>query len=284
MILVTGATGPVGGQVVAQLVEAGQRVRALTRDPKGARFSGDVDVVGGDLSKPETLRGIFDGVERVFVLLPTFGAPETGTCDGNVIEAAKDSGVQLLVRMSMIAVADESAEDAHTSFHCRGEQMVRESGVPWTFLRPGQFMTNAFSWAETVKNEGYVREPYAHIRQAPIDPLDIAASAVAVLTSDGHEGKAYSLTGPEAISIEEQAAVIARVTGKELRTINVAPDVARAEWFDEGYPPSMVDGIMRYMADDSGIHGHVSPCVAELAGRAPRTFEDWARANVDVFR
>ncbi|SDW09081.1 Uncharacterized conserved protein YbjT, contains NAD(P)-binding and DUF2867 domains [Saccharopolyspora shandongensis] len=283
MILVIGATGPVGSQVVGQLVERGADVRALTRDPKGARFSSAVEVVGGDLGKPETLADAFAGVDRVFMLMPTFGAPETRTYDGHVADAASRSGVSHLVRLSVIAAADDSADDPHTDYHRHGEQVVRDSGVGWTFLRPGQFMTNALSWAETIK-EGYVREPYAHVKQTPIDPRDIAASAVAVLTSDGHEGEAYSLSGPDAISIEEQVAIIAEVTGRTIRTINVPPGVARAEWLNEGYPAGMVDGIMKHMADETGIHSQLFGTVAELTGRPAHTFAEWAEDNIEAFR
>lgn len=284
MILVTGATGPVGSHVVAQLVAAGEQVRALTRDPKKARLPEEVELVEGDLADPETLKPAVDGAERLCVILPTFGAPETRTYDRNLLQAARGGSVKHLVRLSVIATQDDGAVDAHTSFHRDGEQAVRDSGIPWTFLRPGQFMTNALSWAETVKTEGFVREPFAHVKQAPIDPEDIAATAVTVLRSSGHEGKAYPLSGPEALSIEDQVAVLAGVLGRELKTVNVPPDVAKAEWLNEGYPEGMVTGIMRHMADESGVHGVVHRSVEEITGNPATSFEQWARKNVDSFR
>lgn len=284
MILVTGATGPVGSQVVTQLVEAKADVRALTRDPKAARFAPQVEVVQGDLGSPESLRKALDGVERLFALMPTFGKPEGRTYDQNLARAASDAGVRQIVRLSVLAAEAAQADDPHTAYHLNGEREVRECGVPWTFLRPGQFMTNALSWAESIKSEGFVREPYAHIKQAPIDPADIAACAVSVLTSDGHDGQAYPLSGPEALSIEEQVARVAEVLGSEIRVINVPPDVARAEWLDQGYPEMMVDGILKHMGDENGIHGKVFPGVEQLTGRPAVTFREWARSNVDAFR
>lgn len=284
MILVTGATGPVGSQVVAQLVAAGEQVRALTRDPKKARLPEEVELVEGDLGDSDSLKPALEGVERACVILPTFGAPETRTFDRNLLRAAEGGELRHLVRLSVIATQDEGAVDPHTSFHRDGEQAVRDSGVPWTFLRPGQFMTNALSWAESIKSEGLVREPYAHIKQAPIDPEDIAATAVAVLRSSGHEGQAYPLSGPEALSIEDQVAVVARVLDREIKVVNVPPDVAKAEWLNQGYPEGMVTGIMRHMADESGVHGQVHRTVEELTGRPATTFEQWVRKNVDAYR
>lgn len=284
MILVTGATGPVGSQVVAQLTEAKVAVRALTRDPKAARFTPEVEVVAGDLADQESLRKALDGVDRLFALMPTFGKPEGRTYDRNLAQAAAAAKVGHIVRLSVLAAENPQAADPHTAYHLNGEREVRDSGIPWTFLRPGQFMTNALSWAETVESEGLVREPYAHIKQAPIDPADIAACAVGVLTSDGHEGRAYPLSGPEALSIEEQVERLGEVLGREINVINVPPEVARAEWLEEGYPEMMVDGILKHMGDENGIHGKVFPHVEKLVGRPARTFREWAAENADSFR
>lgn len=284
MILVTGATGPVGRQVVAQLAEAKADVRGLTRDPKAARFAPEVEVVEGDLGDPASLREALDGVERLFMLMPTFGKPEGRSYDQNLARAASDAGVRHIVRLSVLAAAQPGSEDPHTAYHLNGERQVRDSGVPWTFLRPGQFMTNALSWADTIKSEGFVREPYAHIKQAPVDPSDIAACAVSVLTTEGHEGQAYSLSGPESLSIEEQVSRVAAALGREIRVVNVPPDVARAEWLEQGFPEMMVDGILRHMGDENGIHGTVFPHVERLAGRPARSFRQWADDNLDAFR
>lgn len=284
MILVTGATGPVGSQIIGQLVEAKVPVRALTRDPRGARFAPEVEIAAGNLGDQESLRRALDGVDRLFALMPTFGKPDGHTYDHNLVQAAIAAGVRHIVRLSVVAAESPQPDDPHTAYHLNGEREVRESGIPWTFLRPGQFMTNALSWAESIKTQGVVREPYAHVKQAPIDPRDIAACAVSVLTSDGHEGKAYPLSGPEALSIEEQVACIAEVTGRQINVINVPPEVARAEWLDQGYPVMMVDGILKHMGDENGVHGKVFPFVEELTGRPARTFREWAAEHADMFR
>ena len=284
MILVTGATGPVGSQVVTKLTEAKVDVRALTRDPKAARFTPEVEVVEGDLGDPDSLRRALEGVDRLFALMPTFGKPEGRDYDRNLAQAAAATGVRHIVRLSVLAAEEPQSDDPHTTYHLNGEREVRDSGVPWTFLRPGQFMTNALSWAETIKSEGFVREPYAHIKQAPIDPADIAACAVGVLTSDSHEGRAYPLSGPESLSIEEQVARLAKVLGREIAVVNVPPEVARAEWLEQGFPEMMVNGILKHMGDENGIHGKVFPDVEKLAGRPARTFQEWAAANADAFR
>lgn len=284
MILVTGATGPVGRETVKQLVAAGARVRALTRDPSKANFDRKVEVVAGDLGKPDTLADALAGVERVFVLVPSLRSAEGWSYDPNIAHAAKGAGVKRLVRLSVIGAQPPVEDDPYTAYHLAGERAIEETGLPWTFLRPGQFMTNALYHAETIKSDGLVRQAYLHVRQAAIDPRDIAAVAATVLTSDGHDGKAYPLSGPEALSTAEQANKIGEALGRPITTIDVPPDVSRDESLQMGLPVEMVDGILRHMADESGRGGQVYPMVKDVTGREARTFDEWVRDNLDAFR
>ena len=284
MILVTGATGPVGRETVKQLVAAGARVRALTRDPSKANFDPGVEVVAGDLGKPETLPEALADVERVFVLVPSLRSADGWSYDPNIAHAAKGADVRHLVRLSVIGAQPPVEDDPYTAYHLAGERAMEETGLPWTFLRPGQFMTNALYHAEAIKTQSLVRQPYLHVKQAAIDPRDIAAVAAAVLLGDGHEGKAYPLSGPEALSTAEQATKIAEALGREITLVDVPPEQSREESLAMGLPVEMVDGIMRHMADESGRCGQVYGTVREITGREPRTFGDWVRDHVDAFR
>ena len=286
MILVTGATGPVGRETVRQLVAAGARVRALTRDPSRAGFDPAVEVVAGDLGQPETLPPALDGVERVFVLVPSLRSADGWSYDPNIAHAAKGSDVRHLVRLSVIGAQPPVEDDPYTAYHLAGERAVEETGLPWTFLRPGQFMTNALYHADAIRTQSLVRQPYLHVRQAAIDPRDIAAVAVAALLGDveAHEGRAYPLSGPQALSTAEQAARIGAALGREIATVDVPPEESRAESLAMGLPVEMVDGILRHMADESGRCGRVYDTVREVTGRAPRTFDDWVADNLDAFR
>ena len=284
MILVTGATGPVGRETVKQLVAAGARVRALTRDPSKASFEPSVEVVAGDLGKPETLPAALSGVEKVFVLVPSLRSADGWSYDPNIAHAAKGADVRQLVRLSVIGAQPPAEDDPYTAYHLAGERAVEDTGLPWTFLRPGHFMTKALYHAEAIRTQSLVRQPYLHVKQAAIDPRDIASVAATVLLTDGHEGKAYPLSGPVALSTGEQAQAIARALGRELTIVDVPPDESREESLAMGLPVEMVDGILRHMADESGRCGQVYDTVREVTGKAPRTFDDWVRDHIDAFR
>ncbi|HLJ88101.1 MAG TPA: NAD(P)H-binding protein, partial [Candidatus Angelobacter sp.] len=199
MILVTGATGTVGREVVAQLLAAGEKVRALTRDPGKTRFDGAVEVVKGDLSQPETLLPAVQGADKIFSL--ALGL-QIGEQERSLAQIAKKAGVRQIVKLSVLGVGEGQASTrAIAEWHAAGERAIEESGVPWTFVRPGRFMSNAMMWRDPVRNQGKVFSNFADGKSPAIHPKDIAAVAVQALTTSGHEGKAYPLTGPEAFSI-----------------------------------------------------------------------------------
>src|ERR1700680_668219 len=208
MILVTGATGNVGRNVVEKLVAEGQEVRALTRDTARARFPDQVDVVSGDLSRPETLPAALKGVERAF-LFPVPGLE-------GFLDLARRSGVDRIVLLSSSAVTTEHPS-AIARVHLGNEQAVAQSGLPWTFVRPGAFMANDLRWAPGIKAEGVVRAPYGDATTAPIDERDIAAVVVTALLHDGQAGPSYALTGPDSLTQIERVQILAAALGQALR-------------------------------------------------------------------
>ncbi|MDP1806388.1 MAG: NAD(P)H-binding protein, partial [Acidimicrobiales bacterium] len=208
MILVTGATGKVGGQALRRLVEKGLDVRAFVRDPAKIEALGlGVETAQGDLDKPETIPPAMAGVDKVLVVAGGWDIPAE---DANVIAAAEAAGVGHVVLLSSLGV---EAAVASGPFHAPGEDTLRSSGLEWTILRPGFYMANAMMWRETVVGQGVVYEPTGTGRHAPVHPADVGDVAAEVLASDGHAGQTYELTGPEAISSADCAAALSAALG-----------------------------------------------------------------------
>ncbi|MFJ7498002.1 NAD(P)H-binding protein [Streptomyces sp. NPDC097727] len=277
----TGATSTVGRSLIDQLLNADAPVRAVTRHPSTAHLPPGVDVVQADLGDPAGLPAVLEGVDRVFLLS---NGPATPEHDANLTHAAARAGATHLVKLSSGRVDDSTATDPIPTWHRAGEQAVRDSGLAWTMLRPLGFMSNALHWADTVREHDTVYAPHGQSRIALIDPRDIAAVAAAVLTTGGHEGRVYRLTGPEALSPVEQVGILAEVLGRPLRHVETSPAAARQAILDQGVPAAMTDAIMALRAAalepfTSVLH----PDVEEVTGTPARTFRDWALRHRAVF-
>lgn len=284
MILVVGGGGPVGAQVVTQLLEQGEAVRATSRDPSKFECAPDASVVRADLDEPESIVEAFEACDQAFVVLPTMGGEAREHWDQTVVTAARAAGTERVVRVSVVAVEDESAKDEQTGFHRKGESTLADSGLKWNALRAGQFMSNALSWTESIKAEAFVREPFAHVKQAPVDPYDVASVGVACLTEAELPSGPLAITGPEALSLFEQVQIVASLLGQTLDVIDWDPSEARETFINRGMPGEMVDGIMHHMEDPTGIHAKVSTTVEQFCGRPANSFRDWAFANIEHFR
>lgn len=279
MILVTGATGKVGGQALRRLVEKGLDVRAFVRDPaKIAALGLGVETAQGDLDKPETIPPAMAGVDKVLVVAGGWDIPAE---DANVIAAAEAAGVGHVVLLSSLGV---EAAVASGPFHAPGEDTLRSSGLEWTILRPGFYMANAMMWRETVVGQGVVYEPTGTGRHAPVHPADVGDVAAEVLASDGHAGQTYELTGPEAISSADCAAALSAALGREIRHVDVPEEAFRAGLAQAGVPAPVADNLARYYAMvKAGEFEMVTSTVADLLGRPARTFQEWATENAGAF-
>jgi uncharacterized protein YbjT (DUF2867 family) len=282
MLLITGATGHIGRELVRELDNRHAALRILVRDPARATDLPErPELVVGDLDNPATLAAAFEGVERLFLLVPGIGLAHTE----HALAAAKVAGVRHIVHLSSYAVMGDPIP-AMGRWHHEREQLIRASGIPATFLRPCGFMTNAFDWLPTLREGGYVLDPVGPGRSAPIDPADIAAVAALTLTEDGHQGKEYLLTGGEAFTVAEQVAILGKAAGRdiELRTVATPAEAVRFR-YPHGAPPALADalieGLTLMRADTAGVR---SDTVRRLLGRQPRTFEDWCARNADAFR
>jgi uncharacterized protein YbjT (DUF2867 family) len=192
MILVSGATGNVGGELVRALASADEQVRALTHGDSPAGLPAGVEVVTGDLNEPNSLTSALSAVRGVFLLSGYAGMP-------GLLAKIAHAGVEHVVLLSSGAVVDGDIANAVVRYNVESEAATRDSGVSWTILRPSGFHANALQWVPQLAAGDIVREPFADVPIAAIDPLDIAAVAALALTTPGHDGATYRLTGPEPI-------------------------------------------------------------------------------------
>lgn len=279
MILITGATGTVGSELTQQLIDAGQPVRVLARDPrKVAALRDRAEIAAGDLDQPETVTRAMQGIMAVFLV--TFQTSQ----DMTVLEAARKAGVEHIVKLSTGEATE--AKVLIGKWAREREILIEQSGIGWTFLRPDMFMSNSLDWwGETIREQGAVYFPGGAGKAAPVDPADIAAVAAKALTTPGHEGCAYSLTGPQQLGIGEMVETIGRVTGRTLRYTNIPPLAAGMWLLRSGMGLKMAFAVMQIMDTlRRGERSTLSDTVERVTGRPPRSFEDWCRAHAEEFK
>ncbi len=272
IILVAGATGNVGRHLVADLLAAGHTVRALTRrDPARADLPAGAEVVAGDLTDAGGLAAAFDGADAAHLI--TFdGADFSPLANGpEIVELARKGGV----RKVTILKGDLDKSPL--------ELAVQESGLQWTGLAPVEFMSNALEWAESVRNEGVVREAFPEARSAMIHDADIAAVAAVALTTDGHAGKDLWLTGPQALTPPGKVRVIGETLGREVRYIELSRDEIVAQWRASGHSDEDVEFFLHMRTNPPEAGYTVLPTVREVTGRPARTFAQWVRENAAAF-
>jgi len=272
-ILITGASGNVGQQVVSQLLETGAHVRALSRDPRSAAFPPEVEVVGGDLTQAATLDECLNGIDSVFLLW--FASADAVPA---AIERIAKHARRIVFLSSPYQTAHPLFQGAQpnpvSSLHAEIERLIQASGLAWTFLRPGMFAANARRWwAEQILAGDVVRWPYALAPTAPIDERDIAAVAVRALCDSTCSGADYLLTGPESLSQRDQVITIGEVLGRPLRLEEITPEEWRRE-LPPYIPANAAPMLLKAWAAAIGQPALVTSTVAEITGMPARTFRD----------
>jgi uncharacterized protein YbjT (DUF2867 family) len=280
-VLVIGATGNVGGQVVVQLAARGAQVRALARNPDEAGLPPQIEVVGGDLTRPETLDRALDGTDAVFLV---WVAPAATVAP--VLERVAKQARRIVFLSAPLKTAHpffQQPNPARTLAE-QIERLIESSGLEWTFLRPGMLAANARRWwASQIRAGDVVRWPYLSVPTSPIHERDIAAVAVRALCEEGHAGAEYVLTGPESLSQFEQVDTIGRVLGRALRIEELSPDEARRELLPI-MPVRVVNMLLDAWAAGEGLPAHVTSTVADVTGAPARTFREWAIDHAAEFR
>ena len=278
MILVTGASGTVGSEVVKVGVAGGVRFRAGYRT-RPQNIPEAVDSVALDYGKPETIPPALAGVDTIFLL------SNMVDLERKVVDEAKRAGIQRIVKVSVFGAAEEGFTFAR--WHRAVEKHIEASGVPWTFLRPAGFMQNFFNYmGETIRKESaFYTASGTTGAGAHIDARDIGAVAARVLTGKGHEGKAYDLTGPEALTYDQAAEIVSRAVGRPIKPVSSTPEQLKQGALAMGMPEDYVDALVDLdRAYATGRLTAVTPTVKELTGRDPIRFAQFARDYADKFR
>ncbi|HEY1484454.1 MAG TPA: NAD(P)H-binding protein, partial [Micromonosporaceae bacterium] len=272
MILVTGATGTVGRQLVAQLLASGESVRVLVRDPASPDLPAAAERARGDLSDPAGLSAPLDGVDAAFLVWP-FTSPEAAAEIAPGVVRAIAEKVPRIVYLSAEAVEHK----ADGGFWGAIERLVRQYAREWTLLRPTGFAKNTLIWADQIKAGDVVRWPFADAARSLIHEADIARVAVRALTSDGHTGAAYVLSGPESLTQAEQVRTIGAAIGRPLRFEEIPREQARPElvaaFGDEAFADSALDTWASFVTEPEVV----TSTVADVTGAPAATLLSWAR-------
>lgn len=280
MILVTGATGRVGSEVVSQLLADGVAVRALTRRPDTANLPAGAEVVQGDLTQPESLDASLRDVSAVFLVWTA--APATAPA---VI-------ARLAEHVPRVVLLSSPHQTPHPFFqqpnpmaaqHAELERLLAASRVPSTILRPGMFASNTkLWWAAQIQAGDVVRWPYGSVKTAPIDERDIAAVAVRALTDEQHHGGHYVLTGPAAISHAEQVSAIGAAIARPLRFVEWSPDEFR-QAMSGRVPLPAINMLLDAWEAASGHPAYITSTAQDVLGRPARSFQQWAADHAADF-
>jgi uncharacterized protein YbjT (DUF2867 family) len=281
MIVVTGATGNVGQPLVEALAAAGEQVTAVSRRASDAAMPEGVRHRQADLTDPESLRAVLDGADALF--LHDGGASAHLLSPRDILDVAKAGGVGRIVVLSSIGVATRPDSESHGGMMRAIEDAVRQSDIDWTILRPGGFDSNAYAWAETVRTRRTVAAPFGDVGLPTVDPADIAEVAAAALHQDGHAGQVYELTGPALSTPRQRAEAIGEAIGEPIRFVEQTREEARAQML-LFMPEPVVETTLDAIGEPNAAEQRISPDVARVLGRAPRTFADWARRNVAAFK
>jgi uncharacterized protein YbjT (DUF2867 family) len=281
-VLVTGATGTIGSQVVAALADLpGVSVRAAVRGEKRVSGANNVSSVDFDYDNPDTLKRAVEGANKVFLLTPF--APNQVELAARLLEFAKGAGVQHIVKLSAIGCEHEPGIQLGR-WHRAVEKLVEASGMAFTFLRPNNFLENFINYYRA-QPDGAIYLPWGSAGCSFIAGADIAAVAKLALTTAGHEGQAYELTGPAALTIGRAAEILSEVSGRKIHYVDVPEEAARAGMLAAGMPGWMTEAMMELHAiDKAGYAAAVSPVAERLLGRAPMSFEVFARENAAAWK
>jgi uncharacterized protein YbjT (DUF2867 family) len=284
VVLVTGASGTVGRALVTLLADMGVAVRALSR--RGLSGIGTVrgiEIVRADLRNPQAVAQAMSGVERLFLVTPL--EEDMAAVAARVVEQASRAGVRQLVRLSAFG-AGAGARTRLAAIHEHTEECLRGIDLPWVSLRPNAFMQNTVAhFADSIRCFGSFRAPQGKGRVSIVDARDIAAVAARILTRTPPVSGCFELTGPQALSNYDIAAVLTRVLGRDIRYVDTEPGETRATLLAEGLSPWLTDVVMElYDMSARDAASRISSEVGKWLGRAPTSFEAFATQNAAAFR
>ncbi|GAA4997578.1 NAD(P)H-binding protein [Actinopolymorpha pittospori] len=280
MLLVTGATGTVGRPLVDALIDAGVKVRAVSRNPLAAAMPAGVDVAEGDPSRPHSIAAALHGVTTVFLNPAALGGSA-----GELLALARERGVRRVVLLSALAVEAQAQPPNLIATHHRAvEDALLASDLDWVILRPGMFAANTLlQWAAQIRAGNIVRGPFASSTDAPIHESDLAAVAARALLDDERSGQRILLTGPQSLTREQMVATIGQVIGRPLRYQEIPAEAAKRNMVAHGMPEQMVDTMLSLWAAGAGHPAAVETGVQSVLGRRPRSYAEWVADHAAAF-
>ena len=285
MILITGATGNNGVELVKKLSSSGTKVRAFVRSRAQARKKIDlpgVELVAGDFGRPETFEPALKGIDRLFLLIPS--SSEVEAQQRSFVDAAKRSQVRHIVKLSQLG-ADPKSSGRFQRYHGAVENYIRDSGLAFTFLRPNLFMQGLLNFCETISTQGAFYLAAGDAKVSIVDVRDIAAIAAQALTEPGHEGKTYEITGPESLTHCEMANQLSEAIGNTVKFLDISPDSMRQALVGFGMPAWQAEGLVEdYEIYRRGEAAQVTTTVKEVTGVPSRSFAQFARDYSASFR
>ncbi|HMW31993.1 MAG TPA: SDR family oxidoreductase [bacterium] len=280
-IFIAGATGTTASQLLKHLATLGVKVKAGVRDIKKAETlaSEYVAPVHIDYTLPSSIENALRGVKQLFMLTPF--TDESVTMGKRIVDAAKKAGVQYIVKLSA-AGADAEPGITLVRWHREVEKYIEASGIPYTHLRPNSFMQNFINFFPPQNDVIYL--PLGEGKVSWVDVRDIAAVAAHVLTHSGHAGKAYTITGPDALSVTEVSKILSEATGKTISYTDVPEEAARKTMVEMQMPNWAIDGLLELHAiNKAGYAAEISNVTRDMTGKDPIDFERFAKDNAARF-
>jgi uncharacterized protein YbjT (DUF2867 family) len=288
-ILVTGASGNIGSEVVKQLLSNAPEVSTKaaihsSQNIKKVKYDDRVKIIQIDYNQPETVREALSGVDKLFLLTPD--VPNAADLASNVVIEAKKAGIKQIVKQSVMGAALE-ADVGTMRLHRQAEKFIEQSGIPFTFLRPNEFMQNFINFhSPSIKGNNAFYVPLEDAKVSLVDVRDIAAVAVkSLIDEDKHKNKTYLITGPEALSYHQVAEILSNTTGRKINYVNISDEEAREAMKDIG----MSDWLINTVSELSeyfrkGKASEISSAVEEVTGNKPISFSQFAKDYAEAFR
>jgi uncharacterized protein YbjT (DUF2867 family) len=281
-IFVSGGTGQVGRCAVRALRERGADVIVGTREPASARalFGDGVAAVRLDFDSPRSLRAALAGVHKLLLCPPSIGEEAKAAVAAQLLEAAADAGVAHVTVLSGISAAHDEA-----SVSRKIERAAERSGLTWTHLRPNHFTQNYGTiYADSIRR-GRIDFYMGAGRTSLIDVRDIGGAAAVTLIEDGHAGRVHALTGPDALDQHQIAQILSRATGRRIEYSARSHDDTRRALREAGLPEATIEAsVARFAEVEADVFAAVLPDLPRLIGRAPISFEQYARENAACWR
>ena len=284
-LLITGATGSVGTQLVKELVNMNVSFRALVRNNDQKDLMGNwpqAETAIGDLSDPDSLAHALRGIEKAFLL--TNSSEHSEELQLNFVNAAYKAGVKHIVKLSQLA-AEETSPVRFLRYHAAVEKRIKELGMDYTFLRPNLFMQGLIAFGHSIKYEGKFYGSLGNAAVSAVDIRDIAGVAAKVLTEPGHENKIYNITGQESITHFQMAEIFSRVLNTKVTYIDLNSDQMQEALTAARFPEWQIGGLIEdYAHYERGEASEIFSSVQDVTGSLPVSFEQFVHDYQKFFK